>query len=188
MISLPTAIMSFCINNDNLISKKVNAEHWINKLDLKKHPEGGYYRETYRSKDIIKNDGLTSRNIESRNSCTAIYYLLSGQEFSAFHRLKSDEIFHFYSGSSLRVHVINKNGEYNLINLGQNSVKNDTFQLIINQGDWFASEVSEPNSYSLIGCTVSPGFDFHDFELGSRDKLIKLYPNHRDIITKMTYN
>jgi len=166
----------------------VNAQYWIEKLNLQKHPEGGYYLETYRSEDTIKNDGLSSRPIESRNCCTAIYYLLSGKEFSAFHRLKSDEIFHFYSGSSLIVHIINKKGEYHRVNLGQNFVKNDTFQLIINQGDWFASEVSIPNSYSLIGCTVAPGFDFNDFELGLRKELIELYPNHQDIITKMTYN
>jgi len=166
----------------------VNAQYWIEKLNLEKHPEGGYYLETYRSQDTIKHDGLSSRPTQSRNCCTAIYYLLSDQEFSAFHRLKSDEIFHFYSGSSLIVHIINKKGEYHQVKLGQNFVKNDTFQLVINQGDWFASEVSEPHSYSLIGCTVAPGFDFNDFELGLRAKLIKLYPNHEDIITKMTYN
>ncbi|AFZ47688.1 protein of unknown function DUF985 [Cyanobacterium stanieri PCC 7202] len=164
----------------------MNAEYWIQKLELQKHPEGGYYRETYRSNDIIKKDGLSSRAIEQRNSSTAIYYLLSEKDFSAFHRLKSDEIFHFYHGAPLQVHILTSSGEYKSVLLGDTQGENPTFQLVINQGDWFASEVSQPNSYSLIGCTVSPGFDFSDFELASADELINQYPNYEEIITRLT--
>lgn len=166
--------------------KPVNAEYWIQKLELQKHPEGGYYRETYRSYDVIKKDGLSSRFIETRNSSTAIYYLLSGKDFSAFHRLKSDEIFHFYHGVPLRVHILTLSGEYKSILLGDTAAENPLFQLVINQGDWFASEVSQPNSYSLIGCTVSPGFDFHDFELASANELSKLYPDYQDLIIRLS--
>jgi len=166
----------------------VNAEYWIKQLNLQKHPEGGYYRETYRSNDIIKSNGLSSRATESRNCSTAIYYLLSGEEFSAFHRLKSDEIFHFYSGTPLQVHILTKSGEYKSILLGDTTGKNPTFQLVINQGDWFASEVSQPNSYSLIGCTVSPGFDFTDFELATAKELINQYPDYQRLITRLSYS
>lgn len=166
----------------------VTAKYWIEKLNLLKHPEGGYYRETYRS-DILINSGSLPKNYQGqRNVCTAIYYLLSEAEFSAFHRLKSDEIFHFYSGSPLLVHLINEQGKYFCQKVGTQGEENDILQLIIPCGWWFASEVSEPNSYSLIGCTVSPGFDFNDFELASREQLIQMYPSHQDIITKMTYN
>ncbi|BAQ65473.1 cupin domain-containing protein [Geminocystis sp. NIES-3709] len=163
-------------------------EYWIKKLNLQKHPEGGYFRETYRCQDIINQDKLLTRYDGLRNSSTAIYYLLSGEEFSAFHKLKSDEIFHFYSGSTLIVHLISENGEYKQIKLGQNPDKNEILQLVIPSGCWFASHVSQPESYSLIGCTVSPGFDFADFTLGNREELIKLYPHHSNIITELTHD
>lgn len=164
----------------------MNAEYWIQKLELQKHPEGGYYRETYRSNDLIKKDGLLSRATDKRNSSTAIYYLLSDKDFSAFHCLKSDEIFHFYHGSPLQVHILTSSGEYQSVLLGDTTAENPLFQLVINQGDWFASEVSQPNSYSLIGCTVSPGFDFSDFELACADKLSQLYPDYQELIFRLT--
>lgn len=164
----------------------MNAEYLIEKLKLQKHPEGGYYRETYRCEDLVNTDNSLVRYSASRNASTAIYYLLVAQDFFAFHRVKSDEIFHFYSGSSLVVHLINSQGEYSQKKLGSNLADNETFQIVINHGDWFASHVSQPDSYSLIGCTVSPGFDFADFELGKRDELIKLFPQHHEIITKLT--
>ncbi|MBE9222913.1 cupin domain-containing protein [Cyanobacterium stanieri LEGE 03274] len=164
----------------------MKAEYWIKKLNLQKHPEGGYYRETYRSDDTISNNGLSNRATQPRNCSTAIYYLLSGKEFSAFHRLKSDEIFHFYSGAPLQVHILTQSGAYKSILLGDTEAENPTFQLIINQGDWFASEVSQANSYSLIGCTVSPGFDFTDFELATSEKLINQYPHHQQLIKRLT--
>lgn len=164
----------------------MNAEYLIKKLGLQKHPEGGYYRETYRCQDLVNTDNFLTRYKDKRNASTAIYFLLSSDDFSAFHCLKSDEIFHFYSGSSLVVHIINSQGEYTQKKLGTNIAENETFQLVINHGDWFASHVSKPNSYALIGCTVAPGFDFTDFELGKRDNLIKLFPQHSQIITQLT--
>ncbi|WP_017295801.1 cupin domain-containing protein [Geminocystis herdmanii] len=166
----------------------MNAQFWIEKLNLQKHPEGGYYKETYRSLDRINQDKLLTRYDGDRNVSTAIYYLLLDEEFSAFHKLKSDEIFHFYSGTTLTVHIIDNQGEYHRFKLGQNPEENEVLQLVIPHGCWFASHVSQPNSYSLIGCTVSPGFDFADFTLGDRTELIKLYPHLTDIITKFTYN
>jgi uncharacterized protein len=166
----------------------MNGEYWIKKLNLQKHPEGGYYRENYRCQDIINQDKLLTRYNDSRNSSTAIYYLLLKEEFSAFHRLKSDEIFHFYSGSTLIIDMIDNKGKYYQFKLGNNPDKNEFLQLVIPHGCWFASHVSESNSYSLIGCTVSPGFDFADFSLGNREELISSYPDFIEIITKFTHN
>ena len=163
-----------------------NAQYWIEKLNLQKHPEGGYYRETYRCLDTVNNDHSLLRYNGKRNASTAIYYLLCDEEFSAFHRLESDEIFHFYSGSSLVVHIITSQGDYQAIKLGNNPEKNEVLQLVIPHHCWFASAVSQPNSYSLIGCTVAPGFDFSDFTLAKKEDLITLFPQHQAIIEKFT--
>ncbi|WP_324282412.1 cupin domain-containing protein [Cyanobacterium aponinum UTEX 3221] len=165
-----------------------NAQYWIDKLDLQKHPEGGYYRENYRCLDMVNNDNFLSKYNGARNASTAIYYLLLNDEFSAFHLLKSDEIFHFYSGSSLDVHIINSQGDYQLIKLGNNPEENEVLQLVIPQNSWFAAAVSQPNSYSLIGCTVAPGFDFNDFTLGKKEDLLKIFPQHQTIIERFTYD
>ena len=108
------------------------------------------------------------------------------KDFSAFHKLKSDEIFHFYSGSFLNVHIINEPGEHFYFKLGNNPENNEVLQLVIPHGSWFASEVGEANSYSLIGCTVAPGFDFADFTLGKQEDLINLYPQHQELIKQFT--
>ena len=165
----------------------ITGQDWIEKLNLEKHPEGGYYRETYRCSDLINQDQSLSRYPSQRNVSTAIYYLLMNQEFSAFHQLKSDEIFHFYSGSPLEVHLISDRGQYSCLKLGNNLVENENPQLVIPHGYWFGSRVSEPNSYSLIGCTVAPGFNFADFILGKRQELLNLYPEHQQIITDLTF-
>ena len=164
----------------------ITGQDWIEKLNLQKHPDGGYYRETYRCSDIINQDQSLTRYTGERNVSTAIYYLLIDKDFSAFHKLKSDEIFHFYSGSALEVHIISDQGEYSYFKLGNDLNNDENLQLIIPHGNWFASRVSEPNSYSLIGCTVAPGFNFADFTLGEREELIRLYPQHEKIISQLT--
>jgi len=163
-----------------------NAAYWIKKLDLKKHPEGGYFRQTYISKEIIQGNALPNRFIGGHAISTAIYYLLNGNEFSAFHRLKSDELWHFYSGISLTLHVITHHGEYSPINLGNNTDNGEVFQAVVAAGCWFGATVNDPLSYSLVGCTVAPGFSFQDFEIGNRKELIELYPKHKAIIEKLT--
>lgn len=165
----------------------MNGEYWIKKLNLEKHPEGGYYRETYRSQDLVNQDKSLSRYDNQRNACTAIYYLLLEEEFSAFHKLKSDEIFHFYSGETLLVHIINSQGEYQQFKLGNNPDNGEILQLVIPHDSWFACHILDRKSYSLIGCTVAPGFDFADFTLEPRERLIKLYPQYQEIINLLTY-
>ena len=155
----------------------MNAKYWIEKLNLSPHPEGGYYRQTYKSTEKTEN---------GKRFSTAIYYLLEGDDYSAFHRIKSDELWHFYEGGSLTIFVIDKNGELIEIKLGKNFEAGDVFQAIVKAGCWFAAKVNAPASYSLVGCTVSPGFEFEDFEIAKRFDLISLYPKHQEIIGKLT--
>ena len=160
------------------------AQYLKERLDLSELPgEGGYYKETYRSdKTII----LPSETDGERSISTSIYYLLDGTQFSAFHRLKSDEIWHFYIGSSVTLYIINKMENLSEVKLGSNIEKGELFQIQIRAESWFAATVNDISSYALIGCTVSPGFDYLDFELGDRKKLIERYPQHRSIIEKLT--
>ena len=160
------------------------AQYLKERLDLSELPgEGGYYKETYRSdKTII----LPSQADGERSISTSIYYLLDGTQFSAFHRLKSDEIWHFYIGSSITLYIINKMENLSEVKLGSNIEKGELFQIQVRAESWFAATVNDISSYALIGCTVSPGFDYLDFELGDRKKLIERYPQHRSIIEKLT--
>jgi predicted cupin superfamily sugar epimerase len=165
------------------------AEYWIEKFVLKKHPEGGYYREVYRSAESIAAGHLPERySGGGRNHATSIYFLITGKEFSAFHRIKSDELFHFYAGSPLKLHMISEAGKYSLVSLGPGADNNEVFQYAIPHGVWFSAEVSgdAADSFSLVGCTVAPGFDFDDFELGKRIELLKRYPAHAEVIKRLT--
>lgn len=161
-----------------------NAQYWIDHLKLSKHPEGGYFKEVYRSNEFINKKSLPDRYTSFRSFSTSIYFLLKSNEFSAFHRLKSDEIWHFYEGASLVIFAISPNGTLSKTYVGNNPDKGERFQLIIPKGFWFAAIVNDKNSYSLVGCTVSPGFDFEDFEMGKKLALEKQFPQHKEIIEK----
>lgn len=150
------------------------------------HPEGGFYKETYRSKGTIPRAVLGDEFTGDRNYCTAIYFLLTSANFSAFHKIKQDEIWHFYDGSPLYVHVIGLNGGYERYTVGMDIDQGEVPQLVVSAGCWFASSVKNDDSYSLVGCTVSPGFDFNDFELAERKALIREYPKYKEIITALT--
>ena len=166
----------------------MNSFNIIDKLNLQAHPEGGYYKEIYRSKGIIRTSSLSQDIKGERNYSTAIYFLLAKNQFSAFHKIKQDEIWHFYSGTTLLLHTINIKGEYKLIRIGQNLKNEEHFQYVVPAGTLFASEVEDKNSFSFCGCTVSPGFDFKDFQMPSRKDLIKSYPKHSEIIMKLTHD
>ena len=117
---------------------------------------------------------------------TAIYFLLEGENFSAFHRLRSDEVWHFYAGSPLLVHIIDPGGMYSSILIGSDPEAGQVFQAVVPTGCWFGSHVADWNSWALVGCTVAPGFDFQDFELARRKELEAMYPQHRKIILNLT--
>lgn len=165
-----------------------DASYWIDKLELQKHPEGGYFRETYRSGSNIQPCCLGNSFDGSRSISTAIYFLLSGAEFSAFHRIRSDEIWHHYDGTSLTIHIIDATGEYIARCLGNTPDQHAFPQALVTAGSWFGATVNEQNSFALVGCTVAPGFDFKDFEMGKREDLIRRYPNHRGIIEGLTHS
>ena len=160
------------------------AKQYIKQLGLAKHPEGGYFREIYRSGEIIRAKNLPKRYKSSRNFSTSIYFLLEGKQISTFHKLKSDELWHFYDGSSVIIYIIDKKGRLSPQKLGRE--RDCSFQSIIKRGQWFAAEIENKNSFSLFGCTVSPGFDFEDFELANQDMLIKLFPKHESLISRLT--
>lgn len=158
----------------------------IKKLHLTQHPEGGYFKEIYRSTATIDKKSLPDCYNGARNYCTSIYFLLTSDDFSAFHKINQDETWHFYEGSTLTIHQISPSGEYLKITIG-NDILNNQFPQYTVPGDyWFAASVDQKNSYSLVGCTVSPGFDFNDFTLAEKNNLQKKFPNHKNIIEELT--
>lgn len=162
------------------------AKEYIDKLELAAHPEGGYFSEIYRSNEIVLADHLPSRYKSSRSFSTSIYFMLEGKQISSFHRLKSDEQWHFYDGTALDIYIINENGNLKKIKLGNYLKSGETFQTVIEKNSWFAAELIDKSSYALVGCTVSPGFDFNDFELGKRNDLVNKFPDHKEIIIRFT--
>jgi predicted cupin superfamily sugar epimerase len=152
------------------------AERLVMALALKPHPEGGFYCETYRS------DIQVATSAAARNAVTSIYYLLAHDAFSAFHRLKSDEIWHHYRGSPISIEIIESDGQHRRLVVGSD----DCWQAAIPAGAWFAARLLDPESYALLGCDVAPGFDFADFEMGRRAELTAAFPQHERLIEQLT--
>jgi uncharacterized protein len=162
------------------------AAYWIDQLKLTAHPEGGFYREMYRSEESIPQEGLPNRFSGARSFSTGIYFLLRSQDFSAFHRIHSDEMWHFYAGSSLTIYVLDGDS-LGTHRLGLAIEEGERPQVVIPAGKWFAARVNHPDSYVLAGCTVAPGFDFKDFELADRASLLNEIPSQRAIIEQFTH-
>lgn len=170
----------------------------IKKLDLKEHEfEGGYYKETYRSLDVVsyneeQSPNLLSKsdstqaivNTKTRSSSTLIFYLLKGNQFSPLHKVKHDEVWHFYLGSSLTLYLLNENDSITMVRLGNNISDGCIFHYVVKKNTWFCAEVDDKTSFSLLGCTVAPGFEFDDFELGIKSDLLTAFPQHKLIIEK----
>jgi uncharacterized protein len=171
-----------------------DARYWIEKLQMQAHPEGGYYSETFRSADEVQTAGLPSRYRSSRSCSTAIYFLLERGQMSALHRLESDEVWHYYSGSALALHVIDPRGEARTCTLGPDADRGEVFQAVIPARHWFGAVPSggeglaadATEDFTLLGCTVAPGFCFEDFELGDRATLVARFPRHRALIERLT--
>ena len=163
-----------------------DAQYWIDRLSLSPHPEGGYYRVTYESSLTIVQDALPSAFHGNRSASTAIYFLLARKEFSAFHRIASDELWHFYAGSGLVICVIDPEGNYSELHLGDVFEAGEVFQAVVRAGCWFASRLKNAAGFALVGCTVAPGFDFADFEMAKRSELVGIYPEHRKLIEELT--
>lgn len=166
--------------------KTMKADDWIQRLGLEPHPEGGYFRQTYKSEVIVPVASLPAGFGGPRAVSTGIYFLLVGENFSALHRLRSDEMWHFYAGSALAVHVIEPDGKYSVISLGTDLEVGQAPQAVVRAGCWFGSHVEDWKGWALVGCTVAPGFDFAEFELGKREKLEREFPGCREIVRRLT--
>ena len=162
-----------------------DAQYFVDHLGLLPHPEGGFYKETYRCTEVVSSSCLPSRFGDNRSVSTAIYFLLRKGEFSAFHRIKSDECWHFYAGDALRIHVIDAKGNYSFIKLGAKLDEGQVLQAVVPAGSWFASEPEPASSFALVGCTVAPGFDFADFELATVQQLATTFPQLGSLIRRL---
>lgn len=158
---------------------KVRIAELVAQLDLRPHPEGGFYKEIYRS-DLGVNTASGERSI-----MTSIYFLLTSENVSKFHQIKSDEMWFYHEGSPLTVHVIGENGQYECIKVGLAGEDNRPQQLVP-AGVIFGSTVDELDSYSLVSCVVAPGFNFEDFKLFSKEELLPKFPEHEEIIKFLT--
>lgn len=154
-------------------------EQLVEALQLKPHPEGGYYTETYRS------DLEISTVNGSRSLMTCIYFLLTSANSSKFHQIKSDEMWFFHEGSPLTVHVLSESGYEKLLVGPSDNQGHHPYQLV-KSGVVFGSTVEAEDSYSLVSCVVAPGFDFEDFRLLSKEELLEKWPEALDIIHKLT--
>ena len=165
--------------------RMTTADNIIRALNLTPHPEGGYFKETYRADETIAANSLPDRFGGGRRLGTAIFFLLTSRDVSCFHRIKADEIWHFYFGCPLLLHILQKNGSYRTITLGTAFDRGETPQATVLQGDWFGATVVNKEDFALVGCTTAPGFDFADFELADRQQLTRDYPRQIEIIKKL---
>ena len=161
-----------------------SADYWVQKLGLQPHPEGGFYKEIYRSAEVIPKDNLPERYLGARPFATAIYYLLRANDISAFHRIQSDEIWVYIDGGWANIYSISGDGQLNkeILGTGEGAIP----QVIIPKQAWFAADLVDKNSFILVSCFVAPGFDFADFELAEREKMLQQFPPHKGIIEKFT--
>ncbi|HWZ21099.1 MAG TPA: cupin domain-containing protein [Cytophagaceae bacterium] len=159
----------------------MNSKYWIEHLQLLPHPEGGYYKETYRSAEKIMASGLDGK----RNISTAIYFLLDGKNKSHLHRIKSDELWFFHEGATLEIFCLSEKGLVTIL-LGKDIEGGEVLQAIVPAGIWFGAKVKDEKNYALVSCTVAPGFDFQDFELAKKEYLLNHFPEHKELIETMS--
>jgi predicted cupin superfamily sugar epimerase len=160
----------------------MQARDYVEKLKLQAHPEGGWFAEHYRSTLNLEVAGFEG----SRNAATSIYFLLEAGQFSALHRIKSDEIWHFYEGGALDIIEIDLKGNLITTRLGRNLRDGEQLSYTVKAGHWFGSRPSAGSEFSLVGCTVSPGFDFADFEMPDQSWFLQEFPRHEAIIREIT--
>jgi len=165
-----------------------SASFWIEHLRLSKHIEGGYFNEVYKSASLVPPSQLPEHfNAASpRHYFTHIYFLLEKGQFSALHRIKSDELWHFYDGDPIIIYEIEASGKLIKHLLGNDPLKKQTLFTVVKAGSWFGAALEERSEFALVGCTVSPGFDYDDFEMGGREEMLRLFPQYQEIVEKLT--
>jgi len=149
-------------------------------------PEGGFYRETYRSDEFIGASALPKRYEGRRGMGGAIYYLLTPDSFSAIHRLATDEVYHFYLGDPVELLRLLPDGSSDTVILGHNIMQKMVLQIVVPRSVWQGARLVPGGGFALLGTTTAPGFDPADYEHGDRDRLIKMYPGARDMIVALT--
>jgi predicted cupin superfamily sugar epimerase len=162
-----------------------NAAYWIHALGLEPHPEGGRFRESWRSPERLPGSSWPARFGGARSLGTSIYYLLCAGEHSRLHRLRADEVWHLYDGGPLLLHLLAPDGEYRRLALGRDPARGEQPQVVVPHGTWFGAELAQGVGHALAGCTVSPGFEYEDFELGDREALLRSHPAQREIIERL---
>src|ERR1700754_574457 len=146
-----------------------NAGYYINSLMLQPHPEGGYYKEVFRSQQNVVREASTIM----KQACTSIYYLLEDADFSGFHRIASEELWYFHKGEPLLIHIIDEQGT--LLTHELSDEPSGSFSVAVPAGLWFAAEIKSAKGFTLVSCAVAPGFDFSEFEMGTLTNLTALY-------------
>ncbi len=162
-----------------------SSQYFIDTLKMEAHPEGGFYKSSFYSSENISSTDLKNSFEGERSLWTSIYFLLRNGEISSFHRLKSDEMWYYHAGSPLTIYMINPEGKLTTKQLGLNIENGETPQFLVPKNYIFGSSMNSPG-YSLVGCMLSPGFDFKDFEMFERNVLLTKYPEHKDIIVRLT--
>lgn len=165
----------------------MTAADWIRRLKLLPHPEGGYYRETYRAGKRNPSDPRSHGPAKRRSLSTAIYFLLLRGQVSRLHRIRSDELWHHYDGGSLTIHCLDDQGLYQTLKLGKRIHLGEQPQALVPAGTWFGATLAPRSNYALVGCTVAPGFDFTDLELGNHAALRRKFPGHHAIIKRLLF-
>ena len=159
----------------------------INALGLVPHPkEGGWFRETYRAAETLPAHVLGARHAGPRAVSTAIYYLLTATTFSALHRLAGDEVFHFYAGDPVEQLRLYADGRGEIVTIGNDLAAGQRPQALVPRGVWQGARLASGGRYALLGCTVSPGFDYADYESGERAALAAAYPGFSERIAALT--
>ena len=164
------------------------AAFWIGHLELSKHIEGGYFSEVYKSAAVVQPTRLPAHftSTTPRHFCTHIYFLLEEGQFSALHRIKSDELWHFYDGDPIIIFEIEASGQLIKHVLGNDPAKNQSLFTVVKAGSWFGAALEDKSEFALVGCTVSPGFDYADFEMAVREEMIRLFPSQKETIERLT--
>jgi predicted cupin superfamily sugar epimerase len=168
-------------------TRAAEVRRWVEALGLEPHPEGGFFRETYRAPLVLPREAIGEGFGGARACSTAIYFLITAGNFSALHRIASDEAWHFHAGGALEIVTIAEDGTRHDLHLGLDVARGERPQHVVPAGAWFGSRLRhDDDGYALVSCTVAPGFDFADFELATRDALVARFPQHAGIIGALT--
>ncbi len=164
---------------------RIDSKFLIEKLDLRAHPEGGYFRETFRSEEGIEQTALPERFDGDRNFAASIYFLLESGQKSRLHVLKQDEVWYYHAGCPTKIFIFTKDGEFVEETLGDFASENPRFQVVVPVGAAFGAYPTEPDTYSLCGCATAPAFDFADFKFADAEELLARFPDRAEIINML---